>query len=142
MDHNVGLAVRTVEPHLENVRAKKHLAVFTLANVGPIDVTITEIGTALVAEAKSELIRSESLQFARNNQIFPPAAGQEIVCLSPSKFPELNLYYLNGEKSWFCVGYVKYRAIADGLDETINFCRKWDFEDRGWHSEFHEEFEH
>jgi hypothetical protein len=142
MDKSAGLIVRTVKPHLESVRANKHLAAFTLANVGPTDIEITEIGTALIAEAKSESIKSGSLQFVRNSQIFPLAKGQEIVCLSPSIFPPLNLYWLNDKKSWFCVGYIKYRCISDKSHGTIRFCRKWDFQDWGWHSEFHKDFKY
>jgi hypothetical protein len=135
-----GLIVCSVKPHLENDRAKKHLAIFTLANVGPVDIGITEIGTALIAEANSELINPETLRFERDNQPFPLTRGQENVCLSPSMFPELNLYWLNGKKSWFCVGYVKYRGTADATEKTTGFCRKWDFVDWQWHSEFHKEF--
>jgi hypothetical protein len=63
MDKSAGLIVRSVKPHLESVRANKHLAVFTLANLGPIDIEIIEIATALIAEAKSELINPATLRF-------------------------------------------------------------------------------
>jgi hypothetical protein len=142
MDDNAALIVRSVKPHLENDRAKKRLAIFALANVGPVDIEIAEIGTALIAEAKSELINSGVLRFERDNQPFPLARGQEKVCLSPSMFPELNLYWLNDKKSWFCIGYIKYRHTADASEKTTGFCRKWDFGDRQWHSEFHKEFEY
>jgi hypothetical protein len=141
MDHRARLVVRSVKPHLENDRAKKHLAVFTLANVGPADAEITEIGTALIAEATSASINPEALRFARKSQPFQLANGRTIVCLSPSKFPELNLYWLNDKQSWFCVGYIKYRSSADTSEKTTGFCRKWDYEDLKWLHEPNEEFE-
>jgi hypothetical protein len=141
MDYRPELTIGTVKPHSENVRSKKHLAIFTLANVGPVDVEITEIGTALIAEAKSELINPEKLRFERKNQPFILPRGQENVSISPSMFPELNLYYME-DKSWFCIGYITYRRIADGPEKTTGFCRKWDFEDLLWLPEPNEEFEY
>ncbi len=141
MNYRPELSVRTVKPHSENVRAKKHLAIFTLANLGPVDVEVTEIGTALIGEAKSELINHEGLRFQRNNQPFILPKGQENICISPSMFPGLNLYYMQ-DKSWFCIGYITYRCIADGSEKTTGFCRKWDFEHLLWLPEPNEEFEY
>jgi hypothetical protein len=60
-------------------------------------------------------------------------SGQEERLFTDSDFPRLEIEQdeNNGDKSWWCIGYIAYRD-QNNINRVTGFCRKWNVITKNW----------
>jgi CRISPR/Cas system CSM-associated protein Csm3 (group 7 of RAMP superfamily) len=86
---------------------------------------------------------ARKIQFNKVGSAAVLESGQEERLFTDSDFPRLEIEQdeNNGDKSWWCIGYIAYRD-QNNINRVTGFCRKWNVITKNWDREKNHDWEY